>query len=225
METVTMYPTMERELEQAGTMMIREADEMRITCSEDYDRGTAILKDIKAHVKAVKDYWKGPKEAANAAHKEIVAKESAMLKPLQEAEGIIKKAMLTYTAEVERQRREAEEAARKAREEEVRRLEAIAAKAEEQGDSDTADVLRDMAEEVPVGEISAEAAPKGGGVSVRKTWKARVTDPKAVPAYFEGVELRAISMTALNNFAKWSEGKAQIPGVEFYVDSTMAVRV
>ena len=220
-----MDTAMERELTQAGAMMVRTADEMTISTREDYDRGTAVLKDIKARVKAVRDYWKGPKEAANAAHKEIVAKESAMLKPLQDAEGIIKKAMLAYTAEVERQRREAEEAARKAREEEVRRLEAIAAKAEEQGDTDTADVLRDMAEDVPVGEISAEAAPKGGGVSVRKTWKARVTDPKLVPAYFEGVELRTINMAVLNNLAKWHEGNVQIPGVEFYLDSTMAVRV
>lgn len=224
MEAIKLDTTMEQKLEQGGALMVKTANGLTITTHEDYDKGTTILKDIKTRVKAVKEYWKGPKEAANAAHKELVAKEAQMLKPLQEAESIIKKAMLAYTTEVERKRREAEEAARKAREEEVKRLEAIAAQAEAQGDTDTAEIMRDMAEEVPIGEITAEAAPTAKGVSVRTTWKARVIDPKAVPAYFEGVELREINMTALNNIAKWRNGEAQIPGVEFYKDSTMSVR-
>lgn len=224
MEAIKLDTTMEQKLEQGGALMVKTANGLTITTHEDYDKGTTILKDIKTRVKAVKEYWKGPKEAANAAHKELVAKEAQMLKPLQEAESIIKKAMLAYTTEVERKRREAEEAARKAREEEVKRLEAIAAKAEEQGDTDTAEIMRDMAEEVPIGEIAAAAAPTAKGVSVRTTWKARVTDPKAVPAYFEGMELREINMTALNNIAKWRNGEAQIPGVEFYKESQMSVR-
>lgn len=224
MEAIKTDTMMEQKLEQGGALMVKTAKGLTISTHEDYDRGTTILKDIKTRVKAVKEYWKGPKEAANAAHKELVAKEAQMLKPLQEAESIIKKAMLAYTAEVDRKRREAEEAARIAREEEVKRLEAIAAKAEEQGDKDTAEIMRDMAEEVPIGEIAAAAAPTAKGVSVRTTWKARVTDPKAVPAYFEGMELREINMTALNNIAKWRNGEAQIPGVEFYQDSTMSVR-
>lgn len=224
MEAIKTDTMMEQKLEQGGALMVKTAKGLTITTHEDYDRGTTILKDIKTRVKAVKEYWKGPKEAANAAHKELVAKEAQMLKPLTEAESIIKKAMLAYTTDVERKRREAEEAARKAREAEVKRLEAIAAKAEEQGDTDTAEVMRDMAEEVPIGEIAAAAAPTAKGVSVRTTWKARVVDPKAVPAYFEGMELREINMTALNNIAKWRNGEAQIPGIEFYRDSTMSVR-
>jgi len=224
MEAVKMDTTMEQELEQGGALMVKTANSLTITSHEDYDKGTAILKDIKARVKKVKEYWKEPKANADAAHKALVAKEAQMLKPLQEAESIIKKAMLAYTTEVERKRREAEEAARKVREAEVRRLEAIAAQAEAQGDEDTAEIMRDMAEEVPLGEISAAAAPTAKGVSVRTTWKARVIDPRLVPAYFEGAELRTINMTALNNIAKWQNGEAKIPGVEFYQDSTMSVR-
>lgn len=217
-------PTIEQQMEQEGTLMVKRVTGLTITNDEEYERGGDILKDIKTRVKAVKEYWKGPKEAANAAHKELVAKEAQMLKPLTEAESIIKNAMLAYTTEVERKRREAEEAARKAREAEVKRLEAIAAMAEEQGDADTAEIMRDMAEEVPIGEIAAEAKPTAKGVSVRTTWKARVTDPKLVPAYFDGMELRTINMAALNSLAKWRNGEAKIPGVEFYQDSTMSVR-
>lgn len=224
MEAIKTDTMMEQKLEQGGALMVKTAMELTITTHEDYDKGTDYLKEVKTRIKAVKEYWKGPKEAANAAHKELVAKEAQMLKPLTEAESIIKKAMLAYTTEVERKRREAEEAARKAREAEVKRLESIAAKAEEQGDTDTAEVMRDMAEEVPIGEIAAEAKPTAKGVSVRTTWKARVTDPRLVPAYHDGKELRTINMTALNEVARWSEGKASIPGVEFYQDSTLSVR-
>jgi len=224
METYNPDTMIEQKLEQGGALMVKTAQGLTITTHEEYDKGTTILKDIKSRVKAVKEYWKGPKAAADAAHKELVAREAQMLKPLQEAESIIKKAMLAYTTEVERKRREAEEAARKAREEEIKRLEAIAAMAEEQGDADTAEIMRDMAEEVPIGEIAAVAAPTAKGVSVRTTWKARVVDPKLVPAYFDGMELRTINMAALNSLAKWRNGEAQIPGVEFYQDSTMSVR-
>jgi len=224
MEAIKTDNMMEAKLEQGGALMVQTAKGLTIASHEDYAKGTEILKDIKARAKAVKEYWKGPKEAANAAHKELVAREAQMLKPLTEAEGIIKKAMLAYDTEVKRKRQEAEEAARRAREAEVRRMEALAEKAAQSGDEDAAEVLRDMAEEVPIGAIAAEAAPVSKGVSVRTTWKARVTDPKLVPAYFDGIELRTINMAALNTLAKWRNGEAEIPGVEFYQESNMSVR-
>lgn len=222
MEAVT--PTMERELEQSGALMVQTAAALTIATHDDYDRGTAILKDIKARVKAVKDYWKEPKAAAQAAHKALCAREAQMLKPLEDAESTVKRAMLAYDTEVKRRRREAEEAARKAREAEVARLEAIAAQADAQGDIDAAEVMRDMAEDVPIGDIAAPAAPAVKGACVRTVWKARVTDPKVVPAYHDGVELRSINMAALNSLARYSKGQATIPGVEFYEESTLAVR-
>jgi len=218
-----MDTTMEQELERSGALIVRNAEGLTITCNEDYERGNALLKDIKAKIKAVKDYWKEPKAAAQAAHKQLVAREATMLKPLETAENAIKKAMLTYTAEREKAAREAAEAARREREAEAQRLEAIAAQAEAQGDDDTAEIMRDMAEAVPVRAVDV-SAPSVKGTSVRKVWKARVTDEKLVPAYFDGYELREINMTMLNNLARWKEGQMEIPGVEFYQDSVMSVR-
>jgi len=217
-----MDTTMEQELERSGAMVVQNAKGLTITTNEDYERGNALLKDIKVKIKAVKDYWKEPKAAAQQAHKQLVAREGAMLKPLEAAESLIKRAMLDYTTAQEKAAREAAEAARREREAEARRLEAIAAQAEADGDTDTAEIMRDMAEAVPVAEV-IQAAPKGGGVSVRRTWKARVIDPKLVPAYFDGIELRTINMAALNTLAKWNRDKA-IPGVVFYEDATMSVR-
>ena len=222
MEAVKMDTTMEQELERSGALIVRKAEGLTITTNEDYERGNALLKDIKTKIKAVKDYWKEPKAAAQQAHKQLVAREGAMLKPLEAAESLIKRAMLEYTTAQEKAAREAAEAARREREAEARRLEAIAAQAEADGDTDTAEIMRDMAEAVPVAEV-VQAAPKADGVSVRRTWKARVVDPKLVPAYFDGIELRTINMAALNTIAKWNRDKA-IPGVEFYEDATMSVR-
>ena len=218
-----MKPTMEQELERMGALMMRNAERLTIQTNEDFERGNTLLKDIKGKIKAVKDYWKEPKAAAQAAHKQLVARESAMLKPLESAENTIKRMMLDYTKAQEKAVREAEEAARREREAESKRLEAIAAQAEAEGDEDTAEIMRDMAEAVPAAEV-AQTMPKAQGVSVRKVWKARVTNEKLVPAYFDGYKLRDINMTALNSLARWKEGQLEIPGVEFYQESTMSVR-
>ena len=212
----------EQEMEMASAMMVKTANGLTIKDNDDYQRGSDILKDIKTKIKAVKEYWKEPKAAAQAAHKQLVAREAQMLKPLEEAEGVIKKAMLAYDAEVKRKQREAEEAARRAQEEERARLAAIAEEAEKNGDADGAAFMREMMEEVEAPEVVTNA-PAAKGLSVRTTWKARVTDPKLVPAYFDGYELREINMTMLNNLARW-KNDAKIPGVEFYQESSMSVR-
>lgn len=199
-------PTIEQQMEQEGALMVKRVTGLTITNDEEYERGGDILKDIKARIKAVKDYWKAPKATAQAAHKTLVDREKQMLKPLEDAEGTVKKTMLAYTTE---QRRIAEE--------EQARLAALAAQAEQQGDADSAAFMREMS-------AAVEPVQPTGGVSVRTTWKARVTDPKNVPAYFDGYELLEINMTALNGLARQYEGGLDIPGVKFYRDETLSVR-
>lgn len=202
----TINPTIEQKLELDGALMVKRVTGLSITNDIEYERGGDILKDIKARIKAVKDYWKAPKAAAQAAHKTLVDREKQMLKPLEDAEATVKMTMLAYTTEQQRKRQE-----------EHARLAALAAQAEQQGDADGAAFMREMS-------AAVEPVQPTGGVSVRTTWKARVTDPKKVPAYFNGYELREINMTALNGLARQYEGGLDIPGVEFYRDSTMSVR-
>lgn len=204
-------PTIEQQMEQEGALMVKRVTGLTITNDDDYSRGGDILKDIKARIKAVKDYWKAPKAAAQAAHKTLVDREKQMLKPLEDAEATVKKTMLAYTTEQQRKRQE-----------EQARLAALAAQAEQQGDADSAAFMRDMMDAAEPEQVQPTVTPKG--VSVRTTWKARVSDPKLVPAYFDGYELREINMTMLNGLARQYEGGLDIPGVEFYQDSTMSVR-
>lgn len=203
-------PTIEQQMEQEGALMVKRVTGLTITNDAEYERGGDILKDIKARIKAVKDYWKAPKAAAQAAHKTLVDREKQMLKPLEDAETTVKKTMLAYTTE--QQRRQKEEQAR---------LAALAAEAEQQGDADGAAFMREMMDAAEPEQVQTAAAK---GVSVLTTWKARVTDPKKVPAYFDGYELREINMTALNGLARQYEGGLDIPGVKFYQDETLSVR-
>ena len=223
--TVEMDATIEEQLEKSGAMAVQTAKEFKVASQDDYEKGAKYLTGIKARMNQITDYWKAPKAAAQSAHKQLVAKEKQMLKPLQDAEAIIKKTMLSYQQAVEKARREAEAEARRRQEEEARRLLEQAVQAEEKGDDQQAAINMAMAEmvsEMPAAPVVQ--TPTAQGTSIRKTWKAKVVDEKLVPAYFNGMELRTINMTALNNLAKTTKGTMQIPGVEFYEDSTLSIR-
>lgn len=215
----------DRQLEIAGSVTINRARGLQVSNQQEYEDAASFLRDIKVQSNKIKDYWKGPKAKAAAAHKDIVAREKAMLQPLADAENIVKRTMSDYLSAVAKARREAEEEARRRQQEEAERLLNQAIDAEENGDGQGAAIGLAMAEMVSdMDTPSAIDQPKAAGVSTRKAWKARVTDPEKVPAYFNGMELRSINMSALNNIAKMTRGTASIPGVEFYEDATLAIR-
>lgn len=215
----------EKALQTSGRLIVAKANAMTISTAQDYESAAQYLKEIKASAAKVKAYWSGPKESAKAAHQAVVDREKGMLKPLQDAEAIIKRLMGSYIQAVEQARRAEEEAARKRQQEESERLLQQALDASEAGDYQAAAVnmaMADMVEQMPA--ASSIQTPEVSGISRRKTWKARVTDPNAVPAYFNGMEIRKIDMATLNRIAAMTKGTATIPGVELYEDVTIAAR-
>ena len=217
--------SMEEKLQSSGALMVQKANEMTITTHEQYDEAGKFLVEIKTRMKQVKDYWKEPKQQAAAAHAMICGKEKEMLAPLTNAESIIKKSMVDYQRVVEEERRKEEERLRKLKQEEVDRQLAQAIEAEKNGDQQGAEMSMAMAQMIDdMKPTQSIAKPTASGTSVRKTWKARVIDPKLVPAYVNGVEVREIKMSALNNLAKMTNGEMKIPGVEFYEEQTMVAR-
>lgn len=217
--------TLGEQLEKSGAMAVQTAKDFKVACQDDYEKGAKYLTGIKTRMSQITEYWKESKAATNAAHKAVVAQEKQMLKPLQDAEAIIKKTMLDYQRAVEKARLQAEAEARKRQEEEARRLLEQAVQAEEKGDDQQAAINMAMAEmvsEMPAAPVVA--APTAQGTSIRKTWKARIVDEKLVPAYFNGMMLRSIDMSTLNNLAKTTKGTIEIPGVEFFEDASLSVR-
>lgn len=218
-------PSIENQLHAAGVAAINEAKELKIESQQDYERAAAFLTEIKRRAKQMKDYWKPTKEAAKAAHTQVCQREKEMLAPLEEAEKVIKKNMAGYQIAVEIARVQAEQEAKKLQQEERDRLLQEAAEAEKSGDVQGAMVSMAMAEMV---EDMKAPAPvqfeQAKGTSTRKKWRARVVDAKAVPAYVDGIEVRSINMSVLDNLARMSKGTAQIPGVEFYQETIISAR-
>jgi hypothetical protein len=217
--------SMETQLAGIGSSRVALANAMVITDQASAQAAANFLTGLKADAKRITAYWKEPKDAAKAAHQNLVNLEKAMLDPLTVAEGVVKKKVLAYnTLEEEKRRAAAAEAARLQKEERDRML-AQAVEAEKTGDEvgvaahlAMASVVEDMAAPVSM------AAPKVAGIAQRKTWKARVTDPALVPIMANGCLIRPIDLAALNQIAKLTKGSTPIPGVEFYEESSLAVR-
>lgn len=211
-------------VKQEATTLEQQAQIYQIATNEDYEQGADFLKRIKGAEKEVKSYWKPAKDAAAKAHKEICAKEKAMLSICESAEQTLKQKMLTYSTKIEAERRAAEEAARKAAQEESDRLLAEAAKAEESGDTMQATANMAMAEQVESIKPAVQvAAPKVQGVSKKKIWKVQVIDAEKVPRYIAGICIRPIDERALLQLRKLNPN-IEIPGVTFFQTEQLAIR-
>jgi hypothetical protein len=214
----------EIEVKQQATTLEQQAQDYQIATNDDYEQGAEFLKRVKGTEKEVKSYWKPAKDAAAKAHKEICQKEKAMLSICESAEKILKGKMLSYSQKVEADRRAAEEAARKAAQEESDRLLAEAAKAEKSGDSASATVNMAMAEQMENVKPAVQvAAPKVAGVSKKKVWKCCITDSSKVPVAVCGVCIRPIDTKAVMQLHRLNPN-VEIAGCEFFQTEQLAIR-
>lgn len=214
----------EIQVKEQATTLEQQAQTYTITTNVDYEEAAGFLKRVKGAANEVKAYWKPAKDAAAKAHKEICEKEKAMLSICESAEKILKAKMLTYSQEIEAQRRAAEEEARKAAQAESDRLLAEAAKAEKSGDTMQATVNMAMAEQMEAVKPAVQvAAPAVQGISTKKVWKVRVDDEKAVPNYANGICIRPVDERAIMQLHRLNPN-VDIPGVTFFQTEQLAVR-
>ncbi len=120
-------------------------------------------------------------------------------------------------AKAEAARRAAEEANAAERARLLREAEAAERKAAAAAVKVEAKVEQAASVTAPVVEVST-VTPKIEGSSVRKTWKARVTDIAQVPR-----EYLIVNQQALDAFAKATKGSVKLPGVEFYEEQSLAI--
>ena len=214
----------ELSVRQEATSLEQQAQTYTIATNEDYEEAANFLKRVKGASNEVKAYWKPAKDAAAKAHKEICAKEKAMLSVCESAERAMKTKMLTYSQKIEAEKRAAEEQARKAAQEESDRLLAEAAKAEKSGDTMQATVNMAMAEQMETVKPAVQVvAPKVTGVSTKKVWKVHVDDEKAVPNYANSICIRPVDERAIMQLHRLNPN-IKIDGVSFYQENTLAVR-
>lgn len=210
-----------------ASTLLTEAKQFVIRNIEQYKIAADELLRVKSIRKKINELMDPVIKKAHETHKEAVASKNKLTDPLDQAESSFKQSMLAYDREQQRiaaeaqakARAEAGERARKERE----ALEAKALKAIEKGKEEFAEELISKAESVQafVPIVEAETV-KVSGISVKTTWKARVSNPQQVPAYFNGMEIRKIDNSQLDKIARMSNGTMQIPGIEFYEEKTMS---
>lgn len=205
--------------------ILDKSAEVKIVDQNTYSMAATFLQDIKARAKTLEGRRKLITAPLDAAKKAVMDLFREPTEFLAKAEINIKTAMLSYTQEQERARKEAEQKAQEAAEKEEARkrkqLEARAEKAQEKGNAEKAEELRQKADEVfvPRPIIPPQIKPVAG-ISERKVWKHRIVDQAKIPR-----EYLIPDEKTLGALAKSTQGRVQIPGVEFYFESTIASRL
>lgn len=217
----------EKALTEQVTAVEQKAYDFIIETDEDYKDAAEFGRLLKQKSAEVKEFFKPMKEQAHNAHKAICNRESAMLKPLSNAEKIIKDSMSRYYQEQERKRREAEEAARRAAAEEAERKLREAAEAEAAGKAEEAEAAMNEAiimDEAKNSVAVTRQAPSAAGTSTRKDWRIKTIDPAKVPVSFSGVEIRPVDQAAVMRLIRASKGTIEIPGIVYEETTQMSFR-
>lgn len=222
-----LEPVDEQQLTQEVTDIEFRAESFVIQTPEDYEAAGEFGKLLKRKAAEVTGFFKPMKDSAYQAHKAVCDREKAMLTPLKNAEKIVKKTMGDYLMEQERIRREAEEAARRAAEEERERKLKEAMALEAAGDKEGAEAAVEEAvvmDEATGYSVPAPVKPKVSGVSTSKDWEITNIDTAKVPVNFSGMELRPVDQEAVIRLIRASKGSIAIPGIAYREVAKMSFR-
>lgn len=173
---------------------------------------------LKQKIAEVTSFFAPMKKSAHDAHKQICDREKQMLAPLKNAEKVLKKSMGDYVIQKERERKEAEEAARRLAKEESERKLAEAIKAEANGDIDAVNAaMADaaMAETASRMVVVESDTTKVKGVSVTKDWEITDIDLNKVPDCVAGVLIRPVDEKAVIKLIRASKGTIKIEGINY----------
>ena len=205
--------------------VIAQAQSILVTNNEQETRAVEFLKTIKAMQNEVHETFDPIVEKAYETHKEATARRNKFLNPLLEAEKRIKGLVSNFRIEMERKRLEQErklrEEAEKKAEAERQRLAKQAEKAAAKGNEEKAAELLARSEAVQAPTVIVEKQTvQQEGMGVRTVWKAKIVNPAAVPR-----EYCIPNEKLIDSIAKSTKGTLKVPGVEFYEESNVSMRI
>jgi hypothetical protein len=191
-----------------------------------------VQKWFEPHIEAAME----TKRKAEAARKALADERDRMEAPLVEAETILKRSLLAYEAEQERLRVEEE---RRLQAEAQQRAEAMTLAAAAAMESEAiatgntellqeAESILEQPIDAPV--VSVEkSVPKVQGITYRDNWKAHPEiDVKALAAAVGNgtapVRFVLPNVTAINQYAKATQGTKAVPGIRWFNDRQIAAR-
>ena len=219
MSEVTIVRPDTTEMSANSLVITMEAAEIDVVGQDTLDHATAFLQRVKSLRDTIAEKFKEPVANAYKANRSMKALMDEIDKPAKDAWGLVKGKIADFTIEQARVQREEQERLREAarKEAEYKQLEE-AVRLENEGHLQAADEVM-SAPVMPVAPIAVAAPPKAKGLTVRKTWKARILDPTKIPGTWLMPNLKAIDA-----YARSMGSEAVIPGVEFYEDTNVAVR-
>lgn len=210
-------------IETEVNQIVTTGNSFAVNNQTDLIKATACLKGIKGLMDKVKESFDPIVDKAHKAHKEAIAQRDKYLKPLLDVDKKIRASLVSYNQKLETEQRERERIANEelAKVAEAERLKLIN-EANNTWDDSKAEELKEKASQIiPITVDTQKKVIEQEGLSIRKTWKARVIDANKVPR-----EYMIVSEFLLNTVAKIEEKrKVGIPGVEFYQESSASVRV
>lgn len=188
----------------------------RVTSAADYEVAGLELKRVKDAQKKLDDLRKSMTRPIDAAKKAIMDFFRGPEQKLATAESGIKRAMIGYSEEQDRIRREAQRKADEAARKEQEKLQQQAAKAIASGKVEKAEQLEQRAATV-VAPIVQREAPRVSGIVTKEVWKFEVTDPAAVPREYLSVDEKKIG-----GVVRSLKGDTNIAGVRVWSEKSIA---
>jgi hypothetical protein len=210
-----------------STGILTAAQTFKIANTAQYEEAGERLKAIKALSKRIDDTFDPHIKRAFDNHRALVAEKKTHLNPLQAAEALLKRAVLSYQLAEEVKRREAEARAQEVARKEREKLEAQAAKAAERGKVEKSEALSVAAASV-IAPTVASTTPKLAGISTRTSYRAEVVDKmelvKAVAAGTVPLNALDANQPFLNNQARAMKETLAYPGVKVVQEQGIASR-
>lgn len=202
-----------------------------VDSNQKYQASADDLKIIKAKAKELTDTRMSLTRPIEESKKKIIALFKVPLDFLTQAEGYVKRAMISWQTEQEKIRRAEEERLAKIQREEAAKLQQQAAKEAERAANLKTDAAKQRAA-AKAEELKAEAeaataiAPtveskveEVSGISTRKEWKFRITDASSIPREYLIPDEKYIGQ-----IVRASKGKKQIAGIEMYSEDIIVSR-
>jgi len=170
------------------------------------------LGEIKKAKKVIKDSLGVVVKKAHEAHKEAKRVENDVMTPLKEAENLIKAKMGKYYTEQEVKAEAERKRLSDIAEQERQAAEELASENPEEAVDLFAEVEVQHAMDVSM----VSSPPKLAGTSFVEKWSATVVDFNALPD-----EYKIANLSMLNQVARATKGKLDIPGVKMEVTKTV----
>lgn len=183
-----------------------------------------MLKTIRKHKTMISDYWKEAKESAKKTYQNIVSKERQMLDICEKCETDLKDKILKYdTLRKSYENRLLKEANRD-RMFEVQELLEESKVFQEKGDLPRAEEKFKLAEKLAHMKIDFDKEKYLKGLLFQERMKCEIVDNKLVPSFFNGLEIREVNTKKILEI-KHKNPEIDIPGIKFYKEKSVAVRI